>query len=332
MKFEQIMQDIENKTFHPTYLLAGEEAYYIDEITDALEKNVLTDTEKEFNQTVVYGKDINASTLVSYCRRLPMMAEYQVVILKEGQDMRDFDQLADYMAKPVPSTIFVACYKHKKIDKRKNLARTASKNGVFFESAKIYDNKVPAWITTYLKEKKYTIQPQTTALLADHLGTDLNKIVNELKKLIINIPARTEITVDIVERNIGISKDFNVFELQKALGTKNILKANQIIHYFGANPKANPLVKTLPVLYNFFSKTLIYHTLKDKSQNSVAATLGINPYFVRDYEVASRNYGKRKLMNIMGYLREYDLKSKGVNNATVSDGELFKELTYKILH
>lgn len=332
MKLEQIINDLKNKIYYPVYFLGGEEAFYIDEISGFIEKNVLTDTEKEFNQTVIYGRETDVPSIISYAKRYPMMANYQVVIVKEAQDVNKIEELSSYIKNPLNSTLLVINYKYKKIDKRKSFAKLIDKKGVLFESKKLYDNHVPGWITNYVQQKGYKITPKACMILADFLGTDLGKIVNEISKLILNIPENSEITDELIEQNIGISKDFNVFELQNAIGKKEIFKANQITWYFAANPKENPFVKTIIILYGYFSKLLIYHQLKDKSQNSVAAALSIHPFFVKDYQTAARNYNHKKLTNIISYLHEYDLKVKGVDNVSTTEGELLKELLYKVLH
>ncbi len=332
MTFDQIITDLKNKIYRPIYLLSGEEPYYIDEISDYIEKYTLDETEKEFNQTVIYGKDADIPTIINYAKRFPMMSNYQVVIVKEAQELDKIEDFAFYLDNIQPSTLLVLCYKYKKVDGRTLFKKNLEKKGVFFESKKLYDNQLPDWITNYLKQKQYQISPNAAKLLADFLGNDLQKIANEVNKLIINVPSQTTITAEIIEENIGISKDFNVFELQKALGAKDILKSNQIINYFAANPKENPLVKVIIILFPFFSKTLTYHQLADKSQKNVASILGISPFFVKDFEEASKKYNIEKLQQIISILREYDLKSKGVDNASTSDGDLMKELIYKILH
>jgi len=332
MTFDQIISDLEKKIYYPVYLLFGDEPYYLDEITKFIEENVLSETEKEFNQTVLYGRDARAGTIIDYAKRYPMMSNYQVVIVKEAQDLSDFDQLQPYFEKPLTSTLLILVYKYKKLDKRRAFMRKIDKTGVLFESKKLYDNKIPDWITGYLTKRGYTISPKACYLLAEYLGTGLSKIRNELDKLTINTPEGAQINEETIEKNIGISKDYNIFELHNALGKKDIIKANRIVAHFGSNPRQNPMVVSLAMLYNFFIKILIYHRLKDKTPNHVAASLSINPYFVNDYAVAARNYSARKLRDIIGMLREYDLKVKGINNYSTSDGELLRELVFKILH
>ena len=332
ISFENLLGDLKNQIYHPVYLLYGEESYFIDAVSDFIEHHVLSDLEKEFNQTIAYGKDSNVFTLMSYAKRFPMMANYQVLIVKEAQDLEKIEEFQAYVENPLTSTILVLCYKYGKPDKRKGFFKAVEKNGVTFESAKLYDNKIPDWINDYLRQRKYSITPKAAALLTEFLGADLGKIVNEIQKLLINIPVGAEINEAYVEKNIGISKDFNVFELQKALARKDVVKANQIILYFAANPRENPLVKVIPILSSYFSKVLFYHYLPDKSKNSVAAALGVNPFFVADYQQAAKSFPPGKTVSIISLIREYDLKSKGVNNASATDGELMKELIFKILH
>jgi DNA polymerase-3 subunit delta len=330
--FEEIMRDLKNKIYFPVYFLFGEEAYFIDEISDYIEGNVLNDMEKEFNQTIIYGKDTNVPTLMSYAKRYPMMANYQVIIVKEAQDLDKIEDLIGYVENPLASTLLVLCYKYEKIDGRKGFYKSVQKSGVLFESPRLYDDRIPEWIKGYVNAKKYTITPKASLLLSEFLGNDLSKIVNEISKLIINIPAGSEITEDYIEKNIGISKDFNVFELQKAIGKKEVFKANQIIQHFASNPRENPLVKVVPILYGFFSKVLIYHHLQDKSKFNAASALSVNPYFLPDYQIAAKNYPVAKIASVISLLRVYDGKAKGVENASTSDGELMKELIYRILH
>lgn len=345
MDFQQIISDLKKKVFHPVYFLTGEETYFIDAISDYIENNILSDSEKEFNQTVIYGRDIDVSTITSAAKRFPMMSNYQVVIVKEAQNIKDLigkekseksekskHPFQAYIENPQKATILVICYKYKTVDKRTSVGKLIAKNTVFFESKKLYENQVPAWIDGYLKGKAFTIGPRASMLLTEYLGTNLSKISNELDKLMINLPAKSEITVEHVQNNIGISKDYNTFELQAALGKKDVLKANKIVNYFSSNPKDYPLVVTITSLYSYFSKILNYHFLPDKSKNTAAAVLGVHPFFIGDYERAAKNFGVGKLKNIISDLREYDLKSKGFENATSGEGELLKELVFKIIH
>jgi DNA polymerase-3 subunit delta len=332
MTFEQITGDIQRKIYRPVYVLHGEEPYFTDAITDLIEETVLSETEKEFNLTVIYGRDTDPGSIIDIARRFPMMANYQVVIVREAQDIEKIENLQPYLEKPQPSTILVLAIKYKKIDLRKSFAKSAEKAGILYESAKIYENKVPAWINDQIVRHGYSIKPEASQLLAEYIGNDLSRVSNELEKLMINLPAGSAIDTSLIEKNIGISKDYNIFELQNALGTKNIAKANRIISYFGANPKLNPMIVVLTILFGFFMKLMIYHQLADKSQKNAAAALSVNPYFVKDYAQAAQNYSFRRLRTIIGLLREYDLRLKGINNGSTGEGELLRELVYKILH
>jgi DNA polymerase III subunit delta len=330
--FDQITGDIKRKIYHPVYLLHGEEPYFIDAITNLIEETVLTDTEKEFNQTVVYGRDTQPGTIIDMARRFPMMANYQVVIVKEAQDIDKLEELQSYVEKPQTSTILVIAHKYKKVDQRKGFAKSVDKAGVLFESSKIYDNQVPAWISEQVKAKGYAIKPEASQLLAEYLGSDLGRISNETEKLIINLPAGSVIDGAIIERNIGISKDYNVFELQNALGTRDVKKANRIINYFAGNTKQNPAIVVVAVLFGFFMKLMIYHQLKDKSRNVAASALGVSPFFIKDFSQAAENYTFQRLRAIIRLLREYDLRLKGINNGSAGESELLRELVFKILH
>jgi DNA polymerase III subunit delta len=347
----QILLDLKRKIFKPVYFLCGEEAYYIDVISDYIENNALDEADRSFNQTVVYGKESDLTSIIGLAKQFPMMGDYNVVIVKEAQNLKELNksagddeggstskntggaaQLLHYVNNPQSTTILVFCYKYKSIDKRSALAKAIQKQAVFLETSKLYDNQLPDWITNYVTEKGYKVNPKASFLMAEFLGNDLSKIVNEVDKLIINIPAGTEITADLVQDNIGISKDYNIFELQDALAKKDILKANRIINYFAANEKEHPLVMTLSSLYGYYSKILKFHFLPDKSKFAAAQALGVNPFFVDGYAKAASNYSTGKLKNIFGYLKETDLKSKGVDNSSVTHGELMKELVFKILH
>lgn len=333
MKHNDILKDLKNKVYHPIYFLSGEEPFYIDLISNFIEKNVLDEAEKEFNQQIIYGKDTDISTVIGAAKRYPMMANHNVVIVKEAQHLvKQIDQLDSYLDNPTKSTILVFCYKYKTLDGRKGITKKLSKKSVFFESKPIYENQVPEWINSYLKEKNYTINPKASFLIAEFLGTDLSKVANELEKLTINIPEGTEITAEMVEKNIGISKDFNMFELNKAIGAKDILKANKIINHFAKNEKEHPIQATIAVLYMFFTAILKYHYTKDKSPRNIASALKVNPFFVKEYQLAAQNYNIKKAVKVIEYIRDYDLKSKGVNNVSSSSGELTKELVFKILH
>lgn len=333
MTYEKIITDIQNKKLSPVYFLAGEESYFIDKISDYIAENVLTESEKSFNQAILYGKDLDVAAVINAAKRFPMMASHQVVIIKEAQNIKNIDDLIYYISKPLNSTILVINYKYKSLDKRKKLYQSVLENGVYFDSKKLYDDKIPGWITSYLSEKNVTIDPGSCMLLVEFLGSDLGKIANELDKLVITLPqGEKRINSGHIEKNVGISKDYNNFELNKALGQKNVLKANRIINYFARNQKDNPMVLTIAMLYSYFNKVMLYHFIKDKSRKNAAAVLKVNPFFIADYEIAARNYNAAKVFQIIGLLREYDLKSKGYGNVSSDNGELLKELIYRILH
>ena len=331
--YEEIISDLKNRIFKPVYFLAGEEPYYIDLITDYIEEKVLPEAEKAFNQMIIYGDDTNIPSIIDTARRFPMMASHQVIIIKEAQSLKKLEDLVIYLEKPLLSTILVFSYKYKTLDKRTKLFKTLESRGVYFESPRIRDYLIPGWIERYLMTKGIRIDPSAGAMLTEYLGTDLHKIVNELDKLIITLPeGKPVITNSLIEKNIGISKDYNNFELQKAIGEKNILKANMIVHYFADNPKDNPIMLTIASLFGYFSKLLTYHYLTDKSKNNVAAALKVNPFFVKDYEISATKYNVSRTVQIISLLRTYDLRSKGYGDPGTEPGDLLKELVYKILH
>lgn len=333
MTYEEIIADLKNRIYKPVYFLAGEEPYYIDLITDYIQDKVLPESEKAFNQIVVYGDDTNITSIIDTARRFPMMSSHQVLIIKEAQSLKKIEDLIFYLEKPLLSTILVFSYKYKTIDKRTKLYKTLESHGVYFESAKLRDYQIPPWIDRYLMIKGIKTEPNASAMLTEYLGTDLHKIVNELEKLIITLPAgKPVITSALIEKNIGISKDYNNFELQKAIGEKNILKANMIVHYFADNPKDNPITLSIASLFGFFSKLLTFHYLTDKSKNNVAAVLKVNPYFVKDYEVSATKYNVSKTVQIISLLRTYDMRSKGFGDPGTDPGDLLKELVFRILH
>ncbi len=329
-KARHIVTSIKNGTIKPIYFLMGEEPYYIDAIEKYIEENLLTEEEKGFNQTVLYGRDITIEDIVSTAKRFPMMAERQVVIVKEAQDLsRTIENLVSYVENPQPTTVLVMSYKYKKLDKRKKIYKAIAKHGVLFESKKLYDNQVPDWIRSVLKGRGYTITPKATQMLVEFLGNDLAIVNNELEKLELICNKDEQITAEIIEENIGISKDYNNFELQNAISSKNVKKAFGIIQYFAHNPKAHPLVLTVSLLFSFFTKVLKYHCLNNKSEAS--KVLGVNPYFLKDYETAARNYPMKKVSGIISSIREIDLKSKGVGG-NLSHGDLLKELLVKVMN
>ena len=330
---KQLLKDIKAGKLKPIYFLMGNEPYFIDLISQYIEKNLLPEDQKGFNQMVFYGRDVSIEDIVSAAQRYPMMAERQVVIIKEAQDLsRTIEKLQPYAENPQPSTVLVINYKYKKIDKRKALFKTLNKTAVVFESKTLYENQVAEWIRRILSGRNYSIAPKAAQMLIEFLGTDLSKINNELEKLQLILPEGQQITPELIEENIGISKDFNNFELRKAIGERNTVKAHQIINYFADNPKDNPIVVTLALLYNFFTQLLHYHGLNDKSPRAVASSLRINPYFVSEYSNAARNYPMKKVSRIISILREFDVKSKGVGANALPQRDLLKEMLVKILN
>ena len=332
--YEEIVRNLRNKVYAPVYFLMGEEDYYIDRISDYIIDTVLTDTEKEFNLTVLYGSDTDIATIINAAKRYPMMSKNQVVAVREAQALRNLDELVYYLQKPLESTILVMCYKHGALDRWKKQVAELEKAGVLFESKKLKDAQLPGFITSYLKRKQVEIEPKASEMMAEFVGTDLNRMAGELEKLVITLPAgQRRITPEQIERNIGISKDYNNFELRNALIEKDVLKANRIIKYFEENPKNNPLQVTLAVLFNFFANLMLVYYAPDKSDRGIAAHLGLrSPWQAKDYENAMKRYTGVKVMQIVGAIRQCDAKSKGVGNSSVSDGELLRELVYFILH
>lgn len=328
----KIVNDIKSKNYKPIYFLCGEETYYIDRISDLIESSVLTEDEKSFNQVVLYGRDTTVEEIVSTAKRFPMMADFQVVIVKEAQNLsKTFDKFESYAVNPQLTTILVFAYRDKP-DGRKKIFKTIKDKGVWFESKKLYDNQVPDWIVKVLKGQNYGIEPKAAAMLAEFLGTDLAKINNELEKLKIVFPEGHIFTPKNIEENIGFSKDYNVFELKSALATRNQQKAYTIIHNFAANPKDNPIVVVSGQMFAFFAQLLQYHGLKDKSKFNAAKVLGVNPFFMDEYATASRNYPMRKVSQIIEIIRDMDVKSKGVGSGSMKEADMLKELVYKIFN
>ncbi len=333
LTFQQVLTDLERKVYYPVYFLMGEEPYYIDVISDFVQQKILDETAKEFDQTILFGKDVDINIVINTAKRYPMMGGYQVVIVKEAQLIKDWEYLVYYLEKPLKSTILVFCYKYGTPDKRFKWFLEIGKVGIVYESTKLRDYEVIPWISKYCKTKNIGIDEKSLSMLAEFLGTDLSKLVNELEKLILIMPSGNKrISPELVEKNIGISKDFNVFELQAALIDKNVLKANRIIRYFAENKKSNPLVVILSQLFKFFSDLMIYHYLADKNPSLVAAELKINPYFVKDYQKAAQTFKAWKTMNIISFIRETDARYKGIDNPSTEESDLMKELIYKILH
>ncbi len=337
MDFEALLSEIKQQNFKAVYFLHGDEAYFIDTLAKHIENATLPEEQKAFNQTIFYGKDTDVQQVVDTARRLPMMAEHQLILLREAQEMRGLQELAGYVSKPVPSTILVISHKHKKLNGNSSLAKALKGNkeqAVLFEAKKLYDNKVPGWVSNYLKAQKLEISPDAAALVGEYLGSDLSKVANELDKLALNLKGQQKITAQEVEAHIGISKDYNVFELQKALGQRDIAKSSRIIQFFASNPKKNPLQAVVASLYNYFSKLLVLHDLKSLPDKDLASKLRVNPYFLREYRVAGKQFNRLQVEKALLLLAEYDLKSKGVgyDGSGKSGGELLKEMIWRILN
>ena len=330
-KAKSIINDIKSGNLKPIYFLMGEEPYYIDGIANYIEDNVLREEEKGFNQIILYGRDVTIEDIVSNAKRYPMMAERQVVIVKEAQDLaRTIEDLVSYAENPQPTTVLVICYKYKKLDVRKKLAKVLKKKAELFESKKLYENQVPDWIRRVLAGKGYTISPKAAQMLTEFLGNDLSKVNNELEKLQLIIKPGEQITPQLIEENIGISKDYNNFELQNAIGNRDVKKAFRIVQYFGQNSKNHPLVMTIALLFSFFSKLLKFHALTNKAD--APKVLGVNPYFIKDYQTAASNYSMKQVSAIISAIREIDMKSKGVGASGISQADLLKELLVKIFN
>jgi DNA polymerase-3 subunit delta len=332
VKFEAIISDLKQQKYHPVYFLSGEEPYFIDLISDYIEHKVLSESEKAFNLLVLYGKEIDAIKVMDNARQFPMMANRRVVIVKEAQEMKTLASLETYLLKPSPDTILVIAHKYKKLDKRKSFVKTALKNSLFFESKKLYDNQIPAWVNKYLRKSGRVIDGKSSELIAEYLGNDLHKISNELDKLILNIGNKKQISSQDIESNIGISKDFNVFEMQNAFGSKDRIKLMRILKYFIANPKKNPLIMINIVLFNFFTKVYLTQSFQHLDDKSLAKVLKMgSSYFIKDYRVAARNYSADKIEFIFDKILSTEMRLKGMNNHHVSESELLKELTLHIL-
>ncbi len=332
MTYDQIVSDINSRKFSPIYLLGGEEDYFIDSIASLLEKTVLEESQKSFDLRVLYGRDTEVLSLISEAKRFPFTAEYQLVIVKEAQQLKQIDKLASYISQPNPSTILVLCYMHKKVDKRTKLYSAIKGNGVFLEANRLYENQVEAWVKVYLKERGFKIEFKALQMLIEKAGTDLSILVNELDKLQMNAQTEKNITAALVEEYVGILKDFNLFELQNALIKKDPLKAQKIVRHFASNPKSHPLQVSLSFLFGFISKVIVCHGLESKDPASIAKTLRVNPYFAKDYIAAMSSYNLKRCVGILSFLREADIKSKGIDNTSITDNDLLKELVFKMLH
>ena len=332
-EFKQIYQDLKNKVYYPVYLFHGEESFFIDKLVETIEDTVLNEMEKEFNLDVLYGKDVSAQQVINTAKRYPMAANHHVVIVKEAQSMQKLNELTSYVNNPLESTLLVLVHKHKTIDGRKSLGKTVRENGVLFQSKKLYDNQVPNWINTYLYNRNYSITPKASLMITEYVGNDLSTIANEIDKIMITLENDTkEITDKHIEQNIGISKDYNIFELQNAIGSKDMAKAYQIADYFSQNEKSFPLLRITSNLYFYFTKLMLIHKSKSKMPNDLSQVIGLHPFLVKEYISAAQNFSFGKLANIIHILKTYDLKSKGIDNSSASDGELLKEMVFKIMN
>lgn len=332
---KQLIDNLKAGKYLPVYLITGEENYYIDIVSDYFENQLIDESFRDFDQTIVYGRDVTMHSVVSLAQQFPMMSPIRLVLVKEAQDinLKEWELLSKYLESPQPQTLLVFCYRHKKLDKRTAAYKAIAKVGGICEHAKLRDYEVPDWIGSYVNQHGFAITQRGSLLIAEYLGNDLGKISNELAKVFISLQPGDTINEDTIERNIGISKEYNVFELQNAIGRRDVVQCNRIINHFAANPKENPIQLILPNLYNYFIKIMEYHQLTDKSQSSAASALKVNPYFVRDYTTAAGNYPLGKLASCIGYLNEADLRCKGIHSSsTVTDGEILKELIFKIIH
>jgi len=332
MSAEKIITEWKKKSFKPIYWLEGEEDYFIDKVIDYAEHHILPESEASFNLTVFYGKDANWVDIINACRRYPMFAERQVVLLKEAQQMRDIDKLEPYIEHPLSSTVFVVSYKEKKVDGRSRLAKLLKEKGEMLTTKKMYENQLPDWTSNLIQAKGFSISQKALLLLVDHIGNDLSRIDNEVDKLLVNLGKRKEITEDDIEKYVGISKEYNPFELQGAMAAKDLAKAIRMIQYFEANPKAAPIQLILPTLYNLFSKTYMIFGQNGTDEKTIAVNIGVNPYFVKDYMLAARNYGFKGVENGLLLLHHYNLKSVGVNDTGTTDASLLKEMVVKIMN
>ena len=331
MSYEKIITEWKKNVFKPFYWLEGEEEYFIDKVMDYAEHNILSENEAGFNLMVFYGKDASWPDVINACRRYPMFSERQVVLLKEAQQMKDVDKLESYIEKPLSSTILVVSYKEKKVDGRTKFAKLIKEKGVLLSTKKIYDGQLPQWTEDIVKNHGFEISGKALMLLVDHIGNDLNRIENEIEKILVNLGKRKNITEDDIEEFIGISKEFNVFEFQNALAKKDLPRSIRIVQYFEANPKAAPIQLILPSLYAFYSKLYMIYGVSSRDEKTVASAIGVNPFFVKDYLTAVKNYSFPQVEKVMLLLHQYNLKSIGVGDTGTEDASLLKEMVFKIL-
>ena len=337
---QTVLKELKKGRYAPVYFLQGDEPFYIDQITEYIEENALSETEKGFNQIILYGKDSDMPAVLTNAKRFPMMANRQVVLVKEAQELADLQQkggqemLAHYVQHPLPSTVLVFSYKYKLLSKKLALTKALDQFAVLVESKKMYDNQVPDWIIRWVEQQNQTIEEQAVQMLMDHIGNNLERLANELEKVSINLEkeSQTAITADLVQKYVGISKEYNAFELQKAIAQGNFSKAFQIVYYFAANPKANPLIPTIALLFTFFSKLLLVHQATDKTERGLASLLKVHPFFVKEYRVAAVNYPLPKVIRNISLLRRADLNSKGIENTTGNDDQILKGLVYQLMH
>jgi DNA polymerase-3 subunit delta len=335
---KKIWSDLKAGKFAPVYFLQGEESFYIDMISNYIETHALTESEKGFNQVILYGKDVTMASILTNARRFPMMAERQVVIVKEAQDIQDLNKeigaklLLDYLTRQVPSTILVFCHKHKSLDKRRELGKKIDQYAVMLNTKKMYDNQLPEFVYEYIKEKKVQVDDRAVQVLCEYVGNDLHRLANEIDKLIISLPPGGGISVDQVMNQVGVSKEYNIFELQKAILQRDSLLANKIVNYFESNTKKNPMIPVVAFLYSFFSKLLMATQVADKSEKGLASELRVSPYAVRDYTLALRQYSQVKIIDNITALKDADLKLKGVNTGATDEGQIFRELVWRIMN
>ncbi|WP_185123722.1 DNA polymerase III subunit delta [Reichenbachiella sp. 5M10] len=337
-QYQEILSNLKAGQYAPVYFLQGEETYFIDQIVDYIEEHAVEESMKGFNQVIVYGKDADIPTIINHAKGFPMMSDRKVVIIKEAQELAGFDKelgekyFTNYLENPQPSTILVFAYKYKSLDKRKKLSKLFVKHAVVMSSAKMYDNQLPTWIEGYVKDKGKKIDQKALFLITENIGNNLTRISNEIDKMLINISGVDLITSDHVYKNIGISKEYNVFELQKALSYRNVMKANEIIHYFKSDPKSNPLIPIIANIFAFYNKILLIHHSKNKSDQYLASLLGVHPFFVKEYIMAAKNYPLSKVIDNIRYIKIADMKSKGIDYPPQSEGEIMKELVFTLLH
>lgn len=331
MGIEQIVSDWKKGSFKPVYWLEGDESYYIDKLTDFAEKTILSEDQQSFNLTIFYGKDAKIEEVLNACRRYPVFSDKQVVIVKEAQQLRDIEKIESYLDNPLLSTILLIAYKEKTLDKRKTFSKTLHKKASVLTTKKLYDNELPQWVSSMVNQKGMEISPNALQILIDHIGNDLQRLENEIEKVSLNLKGKKLINEDDIEAFVGVSKEFNVFELQKSITSRDMAKSLRIINYFAANPKAGPIQLILPTLYSFFSKLYIATSLSVKDEKSIAAILGINPFFAKDYSFALKRYTPTEVENTLLILHQYNLKSVGIGSAAVGDAELLTEMVAKII-